>query len=76
MTRDRGEARRLAKHALVVRRRRRRSVRRRELGVPCNPETLCGRDALVIETVLHTAVKDTNTHHRQQLTDDMSANGK
>ena len=63
----RDKAQRSAEHALVVRRRRRRSVRRRELGVPCNPETLCGWDTLVIETVLHAAVKDTNTHHRQQL---------
>ena len=63
-----GEARRSAEHAVVVvRRPRRRSVRRRQLGVPCDTEALCGRNVLVIESVLHATVEDTNTHHGQQL---------
>ena len=54
-------------HALVVRRGSRRCVRRRELGIPSNPETLCRRNPLIVQAVLHTAVQNTDAHHGKQL---------
>ena len=56
-----------AEHTLAVRAGGGRRVGRGELAVSCDPEALRRRDPLVIETMLHATMKDTDTHHREQL---------
>ena len=66
MRNRRGEGTRSAEHALVIRDGGRRVVRRAtEFVIPRDAKSLCWRNALVLQTVLGTAVKDAHTLHRK-----------